>query len=106
MARRQNQRVSKSIPVQLSGTDADGNPFVLLARIVNAKIDAVRVDGIDLPLRVGIVVSLQHSDEMRFYRIIWIGQAGTSTAGQIGLQALDPGNWNCGLSGSSTEAIC
>ncbi len=106
MDRRQNQRLPKSVLVEISGTDAEGEPFQRIARTVDISVGGVRVDGIDVALRVGTVVSLQHDDEMRFYRIIWIGQPGTKIAGQIGLQALDPSNWIWGLSGFSTEAVC
>ena len=105
MGRRHHQRLSNSRPVQLFGTDANGQTFVRLAHTVDVSAEGVRISGIHLALRVGDIVGLKHGAEKRRYRVAWTGKMGSRTAGEVGLQALEADNhfWGIDLPVGGTD---
>jgi hypothetical protein len=49
----------------------------------------------DVPakLAVGDIIGLRCSEKKYQFRVVWAGMDGTSEAGSVGLQSLDPGKW-------------
>jgi hypothetical protein len=42
--------------------------------------------------KVGQVIWIQRLNRRAKYKVTWIGQGGTSQAGQIGVECMEPGN--------------
>ena len=42
--------------------------------------------------KVGQVIWIQRLNRRAKFKVIWIGQSGTSQAGQVGVESLEPGN--------------
>lgn len=97
MGRRRSQRVSKSLPVRVFGTDAQGKSFVRLANTVDISTNGIRIGGVYVSLRVGDIVGVQYGAEKRDFRIVWTGKMGSRNAGEIGLQTLEPDEHIWGL---------
>ena len=55
--------------------------------LVGARLNAL--PGIS---KVGQVIWMQRQNRRAKYKVIWIGQAGTSQAGQVGVESMEPGN--------------
>jgi CheY-like chemotaxis protein len=90
MGRRSDQRVNSSLPVRVFGTDADGKPFVRLARTVNISASGARIGGIRVNLKPGDIIGVQHGPEKARFKVAWVGKMGTRNAGEIGLLSLEP----------------
>jgi hypothetical protein len=55
--------------------------------MVGARLNAL--PGIS---KVGQVIWMQRQNRRAKYKVIWIGQAGTSQAGQMGVESMEPAN--------------
>ena len=42
--------------------------------------------------KVGQVIWIQRLNRRAKYKVIWIGEGGTSQAGQVGVESMEPGN--------------
>jgi PilZ domain len=99
MDRRRSPRVSTVLPVCIWGMDAHSLPFMELATVRNISLSGAVIHGVSHRLREGEIVEVQHDGEKAQFRIVWVGQAGTSEQGEIGVQALpaEPVIWDINL---------
>ncbi len=75
--------------VTVFGTDTAGKPFFQTARAVSISGFEVTVTGLRCPLDVSNVVGLRHAGQKARFQVVWVGRAGTSEQGQVGLRALE-----------------
>ena len=99
MDRRRNPRVSAHLPVRLWGLDAHDLPFMQLATVKNLSSTGVVIQGMRRRIKPGEILELQLDDEKAQFRVIWVGQQGTDSAGELGLQRLasEPCLWGVAL---------
>ncbi len=87
--KRKRIRVPKILRVLVKGTDSRGNPFVHTAYTVDLSKDGARLDGVGFLTSPGQTIEVRRRWRKASYRVIWIGQMGTSESNQVGLLGLD-----------------
>jgi hypothetical protein len=87
---RRERRLNVAVPVKVY-VDPDNANYQLCCTYEISMIGArlVAVSGIS---KVGQIVWLQRHNKKAKYRVIWIGQPGTSQASQAGVETLEPAN--------------
>lgn len=87
---RQEQRLHIAVPVKVSpdirATDWHTCCTYEIS-LVGARLNAL--PGIS---KVGQVIWMQRQNRRAKYKVIWIGQVGTSQAGQVGVELMEPAN--------------
>jgi hypothetical protein len=87
---RQEQRLHLAIPVKVS-PDMRATEWhsccTYEISLLGARLNAL--PGIS---KVGQVIWVQRQNRRAKYKVIWIGQSGTSQAGQVGVESMEPGN--------------
>lgn len=87
---RQEQRLHLAVPVKVSAdikaTDWHSCCTYEIS-LLGARLNAL--PGIS---KVGQVIWMQRQNRRARYKVVWIGQAGTSQAGQVGVESMEPGN--------------
>ena len=86
--KRQEKRIAVIYPVKLWGMDCNGRPFIEAATTLNISANGALLKNIPAKLAVGDVIGLSSGGQKCRFRIVWLGQAGTSEAGHLGLQSL------------------
>ncbi len=90
MGRRSYKRFQVEVPVTVSGLDTNGNPFTQSATTVEISGRGLRLRGINcLRGQRGEPVQVKYKQHSARYRVAWIGAAGTSSQGLIGLESLE-----------------
>src|SRR5260370_1263630 len=86
---RSSARVSVSIPVYVKGIDHNGNPFIQSAYTVDVSKSGARLDGVGYLTGPGDTIEVRRFFRKARFRVIWIGDMGTSEANQIGILCLE-----------------
>ena len=89
--KRREKRTAAVHPIRLWGMDASGRPFIEAASTVNVSRKGSLLKDVPAKLAVGDVVGLTSGEQKAKFRVVWVGQAGTSEADHVGLQSLDFG---------------
>lgn len=99
MGSRTEQRIVVSLPIIVRGVDASGNSFVQAARTHDVSVSGACFEGVTAFCKIGLKVEIESQEQKAWFRVQWIGEAGTMRAGQIGVKCLEPGNciWNVPL---------
>ena len=95
--RRQQPRLSMAFPVRVCGLDSTGDLFEGAALTVNVTKQGARLRATTPPLEIGSIVAVRHNDNRARFRVAWLGEAGTPTYGELGLQLVDRGRNIWGL---------
>jgi hypothetical protein len=72
--------------VRVLGMDVNGRPILETARTVNISRSGLVIEGLRSRVNPGDVVSLQYKGRKVRYRVVWVGEAGSTQAGQFGLE--------------------
>ncbi len=88
--KRKGPRVPKTLRVIVKGTDSKGNPFVQSAYTVNLSKDGARLDGVAFLTAPGQTIEVRRLWRKAPFRVIWIGQIGSTESNQVGVFGLDP----------------
>lgn len=91
MGNRHEQRIAVSLPVRVSGTDREGNPFSQTARVVEISRSGARLEDIRCLHEPGAFIEIEHNNATARFRVEWIGAPGTFQDGQAGISALQIG---------------
>jgi PilZ domain len=91
--KRRYKRIATALPVRLWGMDARGRPFIEVSKAENVSRTGVLLRGVPAKLAVGDIIGLRCQEKKYQFRVIWTGAEGSSEAGSVGLQSLDPGKW-------------
>jgi hypothetical protein len=99
MDRRRNSRVAVRLPVRIWGVDAHDLPFMQLASVRNLSSTGAVIQGMRRQIKPGEILEMQLDEEKAQFRVIWTGQQGTESAGELGLQSLasEPCLWAVAL---------
>lgn len=82
---RKQLRTPKTLRVLVSGTDPKGNPFKQTAYTVDLSHDGARLDGVGFLTSPGQTIEVRRLWRKKKFRVIWIGQIGTTESNQIGI---------------------
>jgi len=93
MGRRSEPRLITELPVIVRGTDLQGSPFVLTAHTHDISNSGARVRGLNGVVQAGSKIEIECRGQKAFFRVQWVGQAGTSKAHSIGVRCLEPGRY-------------
>lgn len=106
MGRHNGPRTKMAVPVRIYVTDADGNQSMTLAYTLDANHLGARLGGVHIPVNKGQVITVQYQHRRCAFRVAWVGEHGTPTATQVGLECLDPGKnvWGVELPGRLSGA--
>jgi hypothetical protein len=93
LGNRPEKRIAAVFPIRLWGMDTNGRPFIEASKTVNVSRSGMRLCDVPTKLGIGDVIDLNCNERKYRFRVVWIGTAGTSEAGSIGLQSLESGEW-------------
>jgi hypothetical protein len=88
MYRDRQPRVTTAFPVRIWGLDVNCRPFAQIASVTNVSDGGILLNGVRHRLRAGEVIDVQYNDTKAEFLVVWAGQRGTTTEGELGLQAL------------------
>ena len=105
---RKEPRIPKSLRVIVKGTDSNGNPFAQTAYTVDLSQDGARLDGVGFLTAPGQTIEVRRRWSLRKarFRVVWIGQVGSSESNQIGVFGLqrDKNPWRVKLPNATKSA--
>jgi hypothetical protein len=82
---RKKPRVPKTLRVIVKGTDPKGHPFAQSAYTVDLSEDGARLDGIGFLTSPGQTIEVRRLWRKARFRVVWIGQVGTTESNQVGV---------------------
>ena len=86
---RAEPRIDVTLPVEISGADIHGKPFMETVRTSNVSRRGAQLEGVQAKLRVNDIVSITSGDRQEDFRVSWVGASLTSLAGQIGVIVIE-----------------
>jgi hypothetical protein len=85
---RKKPRMAKTLRVIVRGTDSRGHPFAQSAYTVDLSQDGARLDGIGFLTSPGQTIEVRRLWRKARFRVVWIGQVGTTESNQVGVFGL------------------
>ena len=85
---RKYARTPKTLRVVVKGTDAKGNPYKQTAYTIDINHEGARLDGVGFLTSPGQIIEVRRLWRKKKFRVIWIGQIGTTESNQIGICGL------------------
>lgn len=85
---RKQLRTPKTLRVVVKGTDAKGNPYKQTAYTIDLSHDGARLDGVGFLTSPGQTIEVRRLWRKKNFRVIWIGQIGSTESNQIGVYGL------------------
>jgi hypothetical protein len=88
------------LAVRVSGRTADGQEFDELTHTIDIAVNGGRLGGMQsLKLHKGDIVEVRRQQRKAKFRIVWIGDPGTSRFGHVGIQGINllPNFWGLDL---------
>jgi hypothetical protein len=86
---RKKARVPKTFRVIVKGTDPNGHPFAQSAYTVDLSQDGARLDGVGFLTSPGQTIEVRRRWRKARFRVVWIGQVGTSETNHVGVLRLE-----------------
>jgi hypothetical protein len=77
------ERYQQARRVWVSGVDALSNPFYQSTYSVNISRNGARLQGLGFLAGAGVEIELKRNWKKAVYRVVWMGQPGTSLASQV-----------------------
>lgn len=87
---RRESRIAKTIRVSVKGVDRGGNSYVQSAQALDVSRHGARLDGVGFVTWPGETIVVKRRWRSATFRVLWVGEAGTPQADQVGLFALEP----------------
>jgi hypothetical protein len=89
LGERREPRLELSLPVEVSGIDANGKRFTEAVKTRNISRHGAQLEGVHAKLRVDDKVSITYAGTTENFRVAWLGASLTPLAGQIGVVAIE-----------------
>jgi len=86
---RRDPRIIVALPVQLTGTDADGRPLDQEVMTINISHRGALLKDVRGMLLPGDAISLARLRKKERFRVAWVGGKDTPEAGQVGVAPVD-----------------
>ena len=90
MGRRCQPRKVAEVPVRIFGTDGDGKIFSANVFTANISRRGVKLAGVRPKLGLADTIGLAYGNNRAHFRVKWIGESSTSSAGCVGLLNMAP----------------
>ncbi len=87
---RREHRIPKALRVRVQGVDRNGNNFVQSANTIDISRTGARLDGVGYLTERGETIEVRRRWQKAPFRVVWVGQVGTTQANQVGLCSLEP----------------
>ena len=87
--RRRDPRIRLELPVQIWGVDAKGARYSQAATAGDISFGGALISGIQLELRPGDLIGIQHGNKRARYRVVWARDSGGAGKNQAAVQRLD-----------------
>ena len=100
MYRRKRNREKMVLAVRVNGRTADGLEFDELTHTIDIATNGARLGGMQrVKIRAGDVVEVKRHQRKAKFRVVWIGEQGTSRFGHVGIHAVSalPNFWGLDL---------
>jgi hypothetical protein len=85
---RKHPRTPKALRVVVSGTDSKGHRFKQTAYTIDLSRDGARLDSIGFLTSPGQTIEVRRLWRKKNFRVVWIGQIGSSESNQVGIYGL------------------
>jgi hypothetical protein len=85
---RKESRVSKTLRVVVKGTDPQGHRFKQSSYTIDLSHGGARLDSIGFLTSPGQIIEVHRRWRKKKFRVVWIGEVGTSQANQVGVSGL------------------
>ncbi|HEV2988019.1 MAG TPA: hypothetical protein VG759_06230 [Candidatus Angelobacter sp.] len=103
MAKRREKRTVVPLTVRIWGLDRHGKLFSQNVKTVDITSSGARLHGVKAPIDPGFVVGVECDGMKSRFIVTWVGEAGSSREGQIGLRSTENGIWNIALSKAAPD---
>jgi hypothetical protein len=90
MGKRRDPRIPVTLEVRIAGIDANGRPLLQAAKTRNISRQGALLEGIQGTFKRDEIISVTWKNNKARFRVAWVGNPGTTSAGQIGVQSVDP----------------
>jgi hypothetical protein len=90
MGKRQEPRIQAKLQIRIAGIDASGRPLLQMVTTRNISRQGALLEGIQGAFKPGEVISVSYKNHKARFRVSWMGDPGTDSAGQMGVQSIDP----------------
>jgi methyl-accepting chemotaxis protein len=103
---RRDQRIDVALPVLLAATDASGHSLEQEVTTINISKSGALLEGIQGTIRLGSYIFLERGHKKEQFRVAWVAEKDTPTAGRIGVTARDPNSsfWDDVLAATNAPA--
>lgn len=100
-------RVRIQLEVRVWGMGSDGKPFSQTARTIDISGNGARLEGVACLTQVGEIIGVQNGNEKARFRVVWVGDKGTTEQGQIAITSVDTGKciWGRALQDSAGDEV-
>lgn len=89
MGKRQHSRAKMVLPIRVWGKDLTGKTFEQLAYTLDISHQGARLGGIRVQIDMGSELDVQYKHQRATFRVAWVGQPGTRTADQAGIECIE-----------------
>lgn len=103
MVKRRENRLNVPLSVRLWGLDRQGKVFSQSVKTLNIATSGARLYGVTADLEPGFIVGVQCGNMRARFMVVWIGEKGTPSEGQVGLRTAKNGIWSVALPRASEE---
>jgi len=86
--KQRERRIRIELPVQVCRPSRRGKFW--LASTVDISSLGARLTSLDEQVRPGEVLEIRYGGRQVAFRVVWVGPAGTATAGDVGMECMDP----------------
>ncbi len=78
------------LAVRVVGRLADGSPFDELIHTLDIAVGGARLGGLErMPLQQGDILEIRRKNRRACFKVMWVGEPGSSRTGHVGVQAVD-----------------
>ena len=88
--RQKESRSQQAVRVWVYGSDPQGNPYSQTAYSVDVSRSGARLEGVGFLTAPGMTIEIKRGWKKARFRVVWVGEAGTNRAGQVGVLCLEP----------------
>jgi hypothetical protein len=100
---RSEPRTAQELAVRVFGLDDKGNPVNQPAWTVDISRHGARLRGVPFWHNPGDTIGVRSGTDKARFKIVWVGKAGTSQEGQIGLLCVETGKFIWNMAAASDE---
>jgi hypothetical protein len=90
MGKRREPRQQIKVPVRIFGTDGSGEIFSEKVLTENVSQHGLELSGVQAQPNVDEIVGVTYGKTKGHFRVKWVGQRGSASAGRMGLLNLSP----------------